>query len=77
MNCPICGKIITTASCQCLSYKGSNTAGDMCWNINPCKNGHVFSWSDNSTVATQPPKGLACQCGSIIADGKGGAIDGR
>lgn len=35
-----------------------------CKLFNPCANGHVFTWSSNTTaVETEPPDGTICECG--------------
>lgn len=45
------------------------------WTPNPCENGHVFIWASNATIDINAPKGVVCQCGECVADGKGGMQD--
>lgn len=44
------------------------------WIPKPCEHGHVFMWTSSSTVDINPPRGVGCQCGELVADGTGGTI---
>jgi hypothetical protein len=45
------------------------------WIPAPCENGHVFVWGSNTTIDKFAPRGVICQCGKYLADGKGGILD--
>lgn len=45
------------------------------FDLNHCKNGHVFYWSGGDTTG-QPPQGLKCACGLLtLGSAKGLAFD--
>lgn len=49
-----------------------NTTANPLWEERPCQYGHRIIWYSADTHLQVPPKGHTCQCGKLIADGKGG-----
>jgi hypothetical protein len=45
------------------------------WIPKPCQTGHIIAWVSKDTIDTVPPEGTICQCGLLVADGKGGVTE--
>uniref|UniRef100_A0A6M3LUD8 Uncharacterized protein n=1 Tax=viral metagenome TaxID=1070528 RepID=A0A6M3LUD8_9ZZZZ len=43
------------------------------WGYIPCQNSHAVKWTTADTTTSITPRGMVCECGLMVSDGRGGA----